>query len=88
MDTLLLQFRHKGPAPSVSEVIHLFNLKASEIDRPFGVVATDPAEGLYTVLIDARAADRVKAVLATRPPDPAENLFANPKVEPFGPPEK
>jgi len=66
----------------------MFDLNTHEIDPDFGVIATDPDEGLYTVLVDARATNRVETVLATRRPDPAEGIFANPRIEPFGPPQK
>lgn len=88
MQTVMLQFKHKGPAPSVDEVRKLFNLDVGEIDVQFGVIATDPTEDLYTVLVVAKASKRIEAVLATRPRDPAEGIFANPRIEPFGPPEK
>jgi hypothetical protein len=88
MQTVMLQFRHQGSAPSVDEVCQLFNLKADEIDKQFGVIATDPTEGLYTVLVDPKASQRVNAVLDTRPRDSAEGIFANPRIEPFGPPEQ
>lgn len=88
MQTVMLQFKHHGSAPSVDEVCRLFDLKSDEIEFEFGVIATDPAEGIYTVLIAANASKRVEAVLAARPHDPAEGIFANPRIEPFGPPEK
>jgi hypothetical protein len=88
MDTQLLQFKHPGPAPTIDEVCKLFGLKSEEIDREFGVIATDPKEGLYTVLIDAKATQQVESVIEKRPRHPAEGIFANPKIEPFGPPEK
>jgi hypothetical protein len=87
MQTMMLQFKHRGLAPSVDEVRRLFNLNLDEIDTQFGVIAIDPAEGVYTVLVAATASERVKAVLATRPRDPVEGLFANPKIEPFGLPQ-
>lgn len=87
MKTLLVQFKHAGPPPSLEEVRNLFGLGAQEIDTSFGVVATDPAAGLYTVMVDSEAGDRVKTALAGRPPDPAEGVFSNPTIEPFGPPE-
>jgi hypothetical protein len=86
MQTLMLQFKCQGSAPSVDEVCRLFNLAVDEIDPQFGVIATDPAEGVYTVLVATEARERVEAVLATRPSDPAEGVFANPRIEPFGPP--
>lgn len=87
MDTMMLQFRHSGPAPKLDEVRRMFALEAGEIDTDFGVIATDPTAGLYTVLVAASAAARVAAALATRPADPAEGWFGNPRVEPFGSPE-
>jgi hypothetical protein len=88
METMLLQFKHSGAAPSIEDVCKLFALKPDEIDPKFGVIATDPSEGIYTVLIDAKATKRVEATLKTRSYDPAEGVFANPKIEPFGPPKK
>ncbi|MDX1998048.1 MAG: hypothetical protein SF066_10050 [Thermoanaerobaculia bacterium] len=87
MDSLMLQFRHRGPTPGVDEVRRLFDLKEAELDPDFGIIATDPGAGLYTVLVAESASERVSAVLATRPPDPAEGLFGNPRIEPVGPPE-
>lgn len=87
METVMLQFKHQGSAPSIDEVRRLFDLKPNEIDTQFGVRASDPTSGLYTVLIDAKANKRVEASLAARPSDPAEGVFSNPKIEPFGPPE-
>jgi hypothetical protein len=88
MQNVMLQFKHQGPAPFIDEVRRLFNLQVNEIDTQFGVIPTDPAEGIYTVLVAAKASERVKAVLASRPRNPAEGIFANPRIEPFGPPEK
>lgn len=88
METVMLQFKHQGSAPSVDEVRRLFDLEADEIDTQFGIIATDPTEGLYTVLVAAKASERIETMLATRPRDPAEGIFANPRIEPFGLPEK
>ena len=88
METMMLQFKHKGPAPSVEDVRRIFKLEPEDIDREFGVIATDPAEGLYTALVATKAAQHIKTVLASRPRDPAEGLFANPRIEPFGPPQQ
>ena len=84
----MLQFKHLGPPPSAEEVCRMFNLKPDEIETQFGIIATDPVEGIYTVLVDTTASGRVEAVLAARPSDPAEGIFANPRIEPFGPPDK
>lgn len=86
MSTAMLQFRHRGGAPSIDSICALFNLGPEEIDAEFGVIATDAEDDLYTVLVDAAAADRVEAALAHRDPDPAEGFFANPPVDPFDAP--
>jgi len=85
---VLLQFRHSGSVPTVEDVCRLFNLHAWEIDPDFAVIATDARDQLYTVRIDARAAKRVQTVLATRRPDEAEGVFGDPRIEPFGPPQR
>ena len=84
----MLQFKHKGSAPSIDEVRQLFNLDVDEIDTQFGVIATDPTESIYTTLVAAKASERIKAVLAARPHNRAEGIFANPQIEPFGEPKK
>ena len=86
MQSVMLQFKHQGSAPSIDEVRRMFDLRKGEIDDQFGVIATDPAEGIYTVLIAAHATPRAEAKLACRPRDPAEGIFANPPIEPFSPP--
>ncbi len=84
----MLQFKHPGEAPSLDEVRGLFGLGADEIDAQFDVIATDPAGGLYTVLVAVSARGRIESVLAARPRDPAEGLFANPRIEPISPPKR
>lgn len=86
MQTVMLQFRHKGQPPSLEDARRLFGLKPGEIDTAFGVIAVDPREGIYTVLVAETASERVRAVFASRPPDPVEGVFANTRIEPFGPP--
>ena len=87
MQTVMLQFKHEGLAPLASEVCQLFDLTPDEIDYDFGVIATDPTDGIYTVLVAVDASSRIEDVLAKRPDHPAEGIFANPRIEPFGPPE-
>jgi hypothetical protein len=80
--TAMLQFHHAGAAPSLAEAGALFGLAPDELDAAFGVVATDAAAGLFTVLVADAAAPRVQAALAGRPAHPGEGLFGNPRVEP------
>ena len=46
------------------------------------MVPIDPAERLYTILVDEAAAARI----ADAPQ--VEGVFGNPRIEPFGPPEQ
>ena len=85
---IMLQFLHQGSEPSLDDIRRLFNLSANEIDTEFGIISTDPLEGLYTVLVEADASDRIEAVLATRTPNPAEGIFSNPRIETTGPLEE
>jgi hypothetical protein len=87
MEAVLLQFKHPGAKPTIDDVIRLFDLQVSEVDVEFGIIATDPEAGLYTVLVASAAQNRVIAALARRQPDAAEGIFSNTRVEPFGPPE-
>ena len=88
MQTVMLQFKHQGSAPSIDEVRRIFNLDVDEIDTQFGVRADRCAEGIYTVLVAAEARKGIDAVLATRPCDPLEGIFADVRIAPFGPPKE
>ena len=87
MNKLILQFRHAGTPPTLDDICRLFGLSQSEIDSQYGVIATDPDEALYTVLVDASSGPRIRSALAARPKDSAEGLFSNARIGPFGPPE-
>ena len=65
---------------SVPVVQRKLGLKPEDIDPEFGVVALDPAQHKYAVLVKEDAATQV----AGRPD--VEGPFANPRIEPFGPP--
>jgi len=86
VQTVMVQFKHDGPPPTVDEVRRLFNLSDGEVDDQFGVIAIDPDEHIYAALVSADASERVESALASRSRDPAEGIFSNPKIEPFGPP--
>lgn len=92
MDRVMFQFKDSGPAPSLQDVAKRFGVRVEDLDPEFGVIGTDPAAGLYCVMIDSRAAATAEAALqaqtATTQRDPAEGVFSNPRIEPFGPPEE
>jgi hypothetical protein len=65
---------------NVASVKAKFGLRDDEIDSTFGVVCIDPAQNLYTILVD----ETTGAKLAGR--EGVSGPYANPKIEPFGPP--
>jgi len=86
MADLMLQFRHEGGEPGLDEARRIFGLDAADVDEAFGVVATNPTDGIYVMLVKPEATGKVQAGLAMRPKHPAEGLFGNPRVEATGPP--
>jgi hypothetical protein len=90
MDKVMFQFKDSGPAPSLHEVAKRFGVRVEDLDPEFGVIGTDPAAGLYCVMIDSGAAAKAEAALKARKTerDPAEGIFSNPRIEPFGPPKE
>jgi hypothetical protein len=85
---VIVQFKHTGPAPSLSEAANELGVMVSELDPSYGVISTDAADALYSVLLDDSAATRAEAALKARGKDPAEGVFSNPRIEPFGPPQR
>jgi hypothetical protein len=91
-ETLIFQFRHRRPEePTLAEVMAAYGLEAEDVDASYGVVkVADDGEGaLYSILVTVAARAKVEARLATEGArDPAVGLFANPRIETFGPPEQ
>lgn len=65
---------------TLADVQQQLGVSEDEIDSDFGVVNLDPDEHLYAVMVDERAAARL-----TDEPD-VKGPYANPRIEPFGPP--
>ncbi len=68
-----------GP-PELQDLIEKYHLKPGEIDHNFGVVEVDT--GTYTIQVDDQAAKRMQPTERGN----IEGPYANPKIEPFGPP--
>jgi hypothetical protein len=66
---------------TLAHVRRELDLDPSEIDADFGVVSIDPDQDLYTILVDERAVTKLGAKADVQGP------FANPRIEPFGPPK-
>jgi hypothetical protein len=88
MRTVMLRFKHEGPAPSLDDVRRFFNLEVHEIDLEYPLQPDPETEGIYTVRVDAAVSERVEAVLDARPRHPLEGIQADVRLEPFGPPEE
>jgi hypothetical protein len=82
MPRVMVTLRLDPGQATLPEVRELLGLAPEEVDPAFGLVNISPAEHLYTILVDEPAAIRV----ADAPE--VEGVFANPRIEPFGPPEE
>jgi hypothetical protein len=60
------------------------------VDSEFGILQSDSKEGLYVMLVDISAQERIKERLRAMgaDADPAVGIFSNPRVEPLGSPER
>jgi len=67
--------------PSLAEAAALLGVAPADLNAAFGVVAVDPAEGLYAVEIDA---DKVPAQPAGG--GPYRGPFSSPRIVPLGTP--
>jgi hypothetical protein len=82
MPRVMVTLRLDPGQATLPEVRELLGLAPEEVDPAFGLVNISPAEHLSTILVDEPAATRV----ADAPE--VEGVFANPRIEPFGPPEE
>ena len=81
----MLQFHHPGGVPALDTALTMFGLSYGDVDRDYGVVPTNPLEGLYVILVKDHALAKVEAALKSREKHAAEGLFGNPRIEPMGP---
>ena len=78
---VMFTIQGKGTAPSLDEVARAHGFRRAELDDQFGVIEVDPRDHTYAVLADEEAVGRVSGRRGVAGP------FANPKIEPFGPPQ-
>jgi len=69
-------------AASAERAAERLGIPEDKLDTDFGVVNIDPERHLYAVLLDEEVAAGVSAGEGVAGP------YANPPVEPFGPPRK
>jgi hypothetical protein len=82
MGKMLYDIAWEGSAPTLEEVCERFGFGGDEVDHEFGVVATDPDEGSYAVVVEETAVQRIRGERV----DEAKAItgpFANPRIEPF-----
>jgi hypothetical protein len=82
MARVMVTLRLAPEQATLAEVRRLLGLGPEEVDAGFGVVNISPAEHRYTILVDEAAAARIADAPLV------EGVFANPRIEPFGPPEE
>jgi hypothetical protein len=72
---------HKSDgAPSLAEAASELGISVADIDQQFGVVAINPAQGLYAVQVKESSVGS-----ADRGGEPYRGPYSNPKIAPFGP---
>ncbi len=79
MAKVMVTLKGGAQPPTVEEIRRRFNLDLDDIDESFGVVEVDPANHIYTVLIEEHVAERLQ-------PDDDwqfEGPFSNPRIAPF-----
>jgi hypothetical protein len=81
MPRMMVTLRLDPGMATLPEVLGLLSLAPDEVDPGFGVVPINPAERLYTILVDEAAAARI----ADAPQ--VEGVFGNPRIEQLGPEE-
>lgn len=82
MSKLMLTVKLDPDRATAKDARERLGLAEEELDADFGVVNIDPEQGLYAVLVDEQTAERLSGEKGVEGP------FANPPIEPFGPPER
>lgn len=82
--TVMLTVKLPAEVATLAEAQRRLGLADSEVDEDFGLVLLDPAEGMYAVVVSADAGSRAAAAGGA---GEAGGPYANPPIEPFGPPE-
>ncbi|MEU3776958.1 hypothetical protein AB0F11_27910 [Streptomyces sp. NPDC032472] len=67
------------PGATLDDAVQKLGLTPEEVDTAYGLI--DLHNGTYALLVTETAAERVTGIPGTKGP------YANPRIEPFGPPE-
>jgi hypothetical protein len=83
MAKVMMSIQWPQGQPTLEGIKQLFSLSDDEVDREFGLIEVDPAEHIFTFLVEATSVAKVH-------PGPGWSVsgpFSNPRIEPFGPPQ-
>ena len=69
------------PGATLRDAVRRLRLADDEVDTAYGLVAVDPARHVYALLVTPSAGERIRGTSGAGGP------YANPRIEPFGPPE-
>jgi hypothetical protein len=83
MSQVMVQFRYIGKKPTLVEAAQHLGVTADRLEPDFGVIATDPESGLFTVLVDEAAAATADATLRAMGAGADEGAFSNPQIGPL-----
>jgi hypothetical protein len=68
----------RAAAPTIHDIRERYHLAPDDLDATFGVIAVDPSDGTYTVLVEEGASSKLRS-------DPNWEItgpFSNPRVDP------
>jgi hypothetical protein len=68
----------RGTAPTLRDIRERFRLGPDDLDPTFGIIAVDPNEGRYTVMVEERSTSKLHSDANWEIDGP----FANPRVDP------
>jgi hypothetical protein len=81
MAKVMVNIHTQGEAPTLQSVRERFGLRGEEIDSDFGVIEVDEKEGVYTILVDERAAAKLSGDARWKVTGP----FPEGRIAPMGP---
>ena len=82
MAKLLLTLHLAAEEATLARVKARLDIDSRDIDADFGVVCVSPEQDLYAVLVEEEVAGRLTGHEAVH------GAHSNPRIEPFGPPER
>jgi hypothetical protein len=83
MKTVMVQLHIRKNSPTLEDIAKLLAIQVDQIDPEFGIIETDPADHLYTMMVDETETANIEKIIAKRKAHPAEGIFSNPRIEPM-----